>query len=80
VQDTSILSSAPTLAVQQTGADALLQVHLHGICHILADHRINQWSVPQGRTIVTTMTDKHQVVFSLSSAELFASNLILMAS
>lgn len=70
VQDTGILSSAPTLAVQQIGADALLQVHPQGIRHILADHRVNQWSAPQGKTIVTATTNKRQVVVALSSAEL----------
>jgi hypothetical protein len=69
-QDTGILSSALTLAVQQIGADALLQVHPHGIRHILADHRVNQWSAPQGKTIVTATTNKCQVVVALSSAEL----------
>ncbi|KAI6106117.1 CPSF A subunit region-domain-containing protein [Pisolithus croceorrhizus] len=40
VQDTGFLSSAPTLAVQQIGADALLQVHPHGIRHVLTDRRV----------------------------------------
>ena len=70
MQDTGFLSSAPTLAVQQIGADALLQVHPHGIRHVLADHRVNQWSAPQGMTIVTATTNKRQVVIALSSAEL----------
>jgi splicing factor 3B subunit 3 len=70
VQDTGFLSSAPTLAVQQIGADALLQVHPHGIRHVLADHRVNQWSAPEGMTIVTATTNKRQVVVALSSAEL----------
>jgi hypothetical protein len=48
----------------------LLQVHPHGIRHILADHRVNQWSAPQGKTIVTATTNKRQVVVALSSAEL----------
>jgi splicing factor 3B subunit 3 len=70
VQDTGFLSSAPTLAVQQIGADALLQVHPRGIRHVLADHRVNQWSAPEGMTIVTATTNKRQVVVALSSAEL----------
>ncbi|KAH7913267.1 CPSF A subunit region-domain-containing protein [Hygrophoropsis aurantiaca] len=70
VQDTGFLSSAPTLAVQQIGADALLQVHPQGIRHVLADHRVNEWRVPQGKTIVTATTNKRQVVVALSSAEL----------
>ena len=70
VQDTGFLSSAPTLAVQQIGSDALLQVHPHGIRHVLADRRVNEWRVPQGRTIVSAATNKRQVVVALSSAEL----------
>ncbi|KAG8214047.1 CPSF A subunit region-domain-containing protein [Butyriboletus roseoflavus] len=70
VQDTGFLSSAPTLAVQQIGADALLQVHPHGIRHVLADRRVNEWRVPDRRTIVAAATNKRQVVVALSSAEL----------
>ncbi|EAU90941.1 pre-mRNA-splicing factor RSE1 [Coprinopsis cinerea okayama7 len=70
VQDTGFLSSSPTIAVQQIGADALLQVHPHGIRHVLADRRVNEWRVPQGKTIVTATTNKRQVVVALSSAEL----------
>ncbi|KAF7428013.1 pre-mRNA-splicing factor rse1 [Pleurotus ostreatus] len=70
VQDTGFLSSAPTLAVQQIGADALLQVHPQGIRHVLSDRRVNEWRVPQGKTIVTATTNKRQVVVALSSAEL----------
>ncbi|KAF9237558.1 CPSF A subunit region-domain-containing protein [Melanogaster broomeanus] len=63
VQDTGFLSSAPTLAVQQIGADALLQVHPQGIRHVLANRRVNE-------TIVAATTNKRQVVVALSSAEL----------
>lgn len=70
VSDTGFLSSAPTLAVQQIGADALLQVHPHGIRHVLADKRVNEWKVPAGKTIVAATTNKRQVVVALSSAEL----------
>ncbi|GJE94388.1 DDB1 family protein [Phanerochaete sordida] len=70
VQDTGFLSSSPTLAVQQLGADALLQVHPHGIRHVLADRRVNEWRVPQGKTIVCATTNRRQVVVALSSAEL----------
>lgn len=70
VQDTGFLSSAPTLAVQQIGADALLQVHPQGIRHVLADRRVNEWRVPDGKTIVSATTNKRQVVVALSSAEL----------
>ena len=70
VQDTGFLSSAPTLAVQQIGVDALLQVHPTGIRHVLQDRRVNEWRVPQGKTIVAATTNKRQVVVALSSAEL----------
>lgn len=70
VADTGFLSSAPTLAVQQIGDDALLQVHPHGIRHVLADRRVNEWKVPPGRTIVSAATNKRQVVVALSSAEI----------
>ncbi|KJA13252.1 hypothetical protein HYPSUDRAFT_150942 [Hypholoma sublateritium FD-334 SS-4] len=70
VQDTGFLSAAPTLAVQQIGADALLQVHPQGIRRVLADRRVNEWRVPQGKTIVCATTNKRQVVVPLSSAEL----------
>ena len=70
VQDTGFLSSAPTLAVQQIGDDALLQVHPLGIRHVLVDRRVNEWRVPSGKTIVAATTNKRQVVVALSSAEL----------
>lgn len=70
VQDTGFLSSAPTLAVQQIGEDALLQVHPQGIRHVLADRRVNEWRVPASKTIVAATTNKRQVVVALSSAEL----------
>lgn len=70
VQDTGFLSSAPTIAVQQIGSDALLQVHPHGIRHVSANRKVNEWRVPQGKTIVAATTNKRQVVVALSSAEL----------
>lgn len=70
VQDTGFLSSAPTIAVQQIGSDALLQVHPHGIRHVSTSRRVNEWRVPQGKTIVSATTNKRQVVVALSSAEL----------
>ncbi|KAG8834707.1 pre-mRNA-splicing factor rse1 [Serendipita sp. 399] len=70
IQNSGFLSSEPTLAAQQLGQDALLQVHPRGIRHILSDKRINEWRTPQGLTIVAATTNKRQVVLALSSAEL----------
>jgi splicing factor 3B subunit 3 len=70
VQDTGFLSSAPTLAVQQIGADALLQVHPGGIRHVLSNGHVTEWRAPANKSIVAATTNKRQVVVALSSAEL----------
>jgi splicing factor 3B subunit 3 len=70
VTDTGFLSSAPTLAVQQLGDDALLQVHPKGIRHIRADRRVNEWPAPQHRSIVAATTNSRQVAVALSSGEI----------
>lgn len=70
VTDTGFLSSAPTLAVQQLGEDALIQVHPRGIRHIRADRRVNEWPSPQHRSIVAATTNERQVAVALSSGEI----------
>jgi splicing factor 3B subunit 3 len=70
VHDTGFLSSGPTIAVQQLGKSGLLQVHPHGIRHVLPDKRVNEWMCPPGRTILCATTNKRQVVIALSTAEL----------
>lgn len=70
VTDTGFLSTAPTLAVQQLGEDALIQIHPKGIRHIRADKRVNEWPAPQHRSIVTASTNERQVVVALSSGEI----------
>lgn len=69
VTDTGFLSTAPTLAVQQLGEDALIQVHPKGIRHIRADKRVNEWPAPQHRSIVAAATNERQVAVALSSGE-----------
>ncbi|EPQ29179.1 uncharacterized protein PFL1_03466 [Pseudozyma flocculosa PF-1] len=75
VSDSGFLTTSPTLAVQQLGDDALLQVHPHGIRHILADKQVNEWATPslpngQPTTIVASTTNARQVVVALSSNEI----------
>lgn len=70
VTDTGFLSSASTLAVQQLGEDALIQVHPKGIRHIRADRRVNEWPAPQHRSIVAATTNERQVAVALSSGEI----------
>ena len=70
VTDTGFISTTATLAVQQVGEDALLQVHSRGIRHIRADKQVNEWSAPQHRSIVTASTNERQVVVALSSGEI----------
>ena len=69
VTDTGFLSSASTLAVQQLGEDALIQVHPKGIRHIRADRKVNEWPAPQHRSIVAATTNERQVAVALSSGE-----------
>ncbi|KAG1254018.1 hypothetical protein G6F68_011058 [Rhizopus microsporus] len=70
VTDTGFLTNAPTLAVQQIGEDALVQVHPHGIRHIRADRRVNEWRAPQGQTIVEAATNSRQIAIALSNGEI----------
>ncbi|EON62276.1 pre-mRNA-splicing factor rse1 [Coniosporium apollinis CBS 100218] len=70
VTDTGFLSSAPTLAVQLLGEDALVQVHPKGIRHIRPGGRINEWPAPQHRSIVAATTNERQVAVALSSGEI----------
>ncbi|TDL17743.1 hypothetical protein BD410DRAFT_807099 [Rickenella mellea] len=68
--DGGFLTTQPTLAVEQIGTDALIQVHPFGIRHVLSDLRVNEWNAPRGTTIVFATTNQRQVVAALSSAEL----------
>ncbi|EMR11005.1 hypothetical protein PNEG_00606 [Pneumocystis murina B123] len=70
ISDTGFLSSSPTLAVQQLGDDALIQVHPKGIRHIQADKRVNEWKTPPHRSIVQATTNQRQVVIALSNGEI----------
>lgn len=75
VVDSGFLTSAPTLAVQQLGADAVLQVHPHGIRHILANKQVNEWATPalpngEPTTIVASTTNERQVAIALNSNEI----------
>ncbi|PWN37092.1 putative splicing factor 3B subunit 3 [Meira miltonrushii] len=70
VSDSGLLTSAPTLAVQQLGDDALLQVHPDGIRHILADKQVTEWTAPETSNgeqsrIVQAATNSRQVVVAL---------------
>ncbi|KAI9057487.1 hypothetical protein FKP32DRAFT_1615311 [Trametes sanguinea] len=69
-EDSGFLTTSPTIAVQQIGVDGLLQVHPHGIRHILPDKRVNEWQAPPEKMIVNATTNKRQVVVALNSGEL----------
>ncbi|KAK8190224.1 CPSF A subunit region-domain-containing protein [Phyllosticta capitalensis] len=70
VTDTGFLTQVSTLAVQLLGEDALIQVHQRGIRHIQAGGHINEWPVPNHRTIVAASTNERQVAVALSSGEI----------
>ncbi|KAI9487668.1 MAG: CPSF A subunit region-domain-containing protein [Benjaminiella poitrasii] len=70
VTDTGFLTDEPTLAVQQIGDDALVQVHPKGIRHIRAGGRVNEWRTPNGQVITVAATNSRQVIVALSGGEL----------
>ncbi|KAI9302123.1 CPSF A subunit region-domain-containing protein [Cunninghamella echinulata] len=70
VSDTGFITNAPTLDVQQIGEDSLVQVYPHGVRHIHADQRVNEWRVSGGQIIVQSATNNRQVVVALSNGEL----------
>ncbi|KAF9434587.1 Splicing factor 3B subunit 3 [Entomortierella beljakovae] len=70
VTDTGFLASTSTIAVQQLGQDALLQVYPEGIRHIRANRQVTEWRAPGGRNIVRAATNRQQVVIALTGGEL----------
>lgn len=70
VTDTGFLTSSPTIAVQQLGEDALIQVYPQGIRHIRADRRVNEWRTPGGQVIVQAATNNRQIAIALSGGEI----------
>ncbi|KAI1313025.1 Splicing factor 3B subunit 3 [Mortierella claussenii] len=70
VTDTGFLATTPTIAVQQLGQDALLQVYPQGIRHIRANKQVTEWRAPGGRNIVRAATNRQQVVIALAGGEL----------
>ncbi|KAI0008531.1 CPSF A subunit region-domain-containing protein [Xylariaceae sp. FL0662B] len=69
VSDSGLLTSVTTLAIQQIGEDSLVQIHPKGIQH-LHNGQINEWSVPQHRSIIATATNEQQIAIALSSGEI----------
>lgn len=70
VHDTGFLSSGPTIAVQQLGQYGLVQIHPHGLRHVMPNKQVNEWHCPGGKTIISATTNKRQVVLALNSSEL----------
>lgn len=69
VNDSGLLTSVTTLAIQQVGDDSLVQIHAKGIRH-LRNGQITEWPVPQHRSITATATNNRQVAVALSSGEI----------
>ncbi|MDA4804287.1 mono-functional DNA-alkylating methyl methanesulfonate N-terminal domain-containing protein, partial [Enterobacter hormaechei] len=44
--------------------------HPHGLRHIRAADRVDEWGCPPGTSIVAATTNKRQVVIALNTAEL----------
>ncbi|ORX55119.1 hypothetical protein DM01DRAFT_1407145 [Hesseltinella vesiculosa] len=70
VSDTGFMTNTPTLAVQQLGEDALVQVYAKGVRHIFADKRVSEWRAPGSLAIVQAATNNRQVIVALSNGEL----------
>lgn len=69
VTDSGLLTTVPTLVIQQVGDDGLVQVHAKGIRHV-RNGAINEWPAPQHRTIVAATANRQQVAIALSSGEI----------
>ncbi|KAJ4252006.1 pre-mRNA-splicing factor rse1 [Fusarium torreyae] len=69
VSDSGFLTSVTTLAVQQIADDGLVQIHPRGIRHFRGGE-INEWPVPQHRSIVAVATNEQQIAIALSSGEI----------
>ncbi|KAJ1927861.1 pre-mRNA-splicing factor rse1 [Tieghemiomyces parasiticus] len=70
VTDSGFLTTKPTLAVQQMGADLLLQVHPQGYRLIRADRRASEWRPPNHQEVVHAAANHRQLVLALTSGEL----------
>ncbi|OAA62796.1 Cleavage/polyadenylation specificity factor, A subunit [Niveomyces insectorum RCEF 264] len=71
VNDSGLLTTVTTLAVQQIGQDGLVQVHPRGIRHVnTKTKQVNEWPAPVHRSILTAVTNARQVAVALSSGEL----------
>lgn len=70
VTDSGFLGTTPTLACSSLGDDALVQVYPHGIRHIRADRRVNEWKTPGKKAISKCALNDRQVVIALSQTEL----------
>ena len=70
ISDSGINTSVTTLAIQQMGADSVIQVFPKGIRHISSTGGVNDWDVPQYRSIVSVAANTQQVAIALSSGHL----------
>ncbi|ODQ77704.1 hypothetical protein BABINDRAFT_41141 [Babjeviella inositovora NRRL Y-12698] len=69
VADSGFLLTSPTLAVQQLGERALVQIHEHGIRH-LKHGNLTEWFPPAGVRIAVATTTPYQIAIALSNREI----------
>eukprot|EP01133_Synstelium_polycarpum_P001533 gene1533-1790_t len=70
VTDSGVLATTTTLLVRPLSGESIVQVHPHGIRHIKADRRVNEWRAPGRKTIMLATANSTQVVVALSGGEL----------
>jgi splicing factor 3B subunit 3 len=70
VTDSGLLTTVPTIALQQIGPDGIVQIHSHGIRHIYGNGKVNEWNPPNQRIILHAATNHRQIAIALSGGEI----------
>lgn len=70
IDDSGLITTTTTLALQQVGEDSVVQVHPKGIRQITGEGQTVDWEAPQHRTVVAASTNERQIAVALSSGEI----------
>jgi len=71
IHDSGFIGTASTIHASLFGDDSLVQVYPHGIRHIRADKRIQEWQPPEGKQIMLAAVNQRQVVISVTGGDIF---------
>lgn len=70
VGDSGFLTDSPTLNVEQIGQKSIVQVYPGGVRQILSDGRAQEWTAPEGTTVIHSSSNNMQVAVALSNNEI----------